>query len=133
MITKINPESCSPLHLPFPHFTDHYLWMEQIDGNNFRSCLCEGCEEGENPREGSTPAVPTLETLPHEYLPPTLWQEPFKLPKLLKSIFPEWRKVLITILLAICFTWDEPSSLEDRDVLWNPGSGVGWDLGGGQV
>lgn len=36
--------------------------MEQIDGNNFRSCLCEGCEEGESPREGSTPAVPTLET-----------------------------------------------------------------------
>lgn len=61
--TERNPESHSPLRLPFPHFTDRYLWMEQIDRNNFRSCLCEGCKEGENPGEGSTPAAPALEVL----------------------------------------------------------------------
>lgn len=47
------------------------------------------------PREGSAPAAPALETIPYEYLPPALWQEPFKLSKLLKSTFLEGRKVLI--------------------------------------
>lgn len=48
--------------------------------------------------------------------------------KLLKSVFLEGREVLIAILLAICFTWHEPSSLEDRGVLWNLGSA--WGCGG---
>lgn len=122
--TERNPESHSPLRLPFPHFTDRYLWMEQIDRNNFRSCLCEGCKEGENPGEGSTPAAPALEVL----LMNMRRQEPSKLSKLLKSVFLEGRKVLIAILLAICFTWHEPSSLEDRGVLWNLGSA--WGCGG---
>lgn len=61
------------------------------------------------PQEGSTPTEPALEMLPHEYLPPAPWQEPFKLSKLLKSIFLEGREVLISILLAICSAWDEPS------------------------
>lgn len=69
------------------------------------------------PREGSAPPVPALEMLPHEYLPPALWQEPFKLSKLLKSIFLEGRKVLISVLLAICFARGEPSSREDSDAV----------------
>lgn len=81
-------------------------------------------------RKGRTPGKAALllrrsGSAPHEYLPPAWWQEPFKLSKLLKSVFLEGREVLIAILLAICFTWHEPSSLEDRGVLWNLGSAWG--------
>ena len=77
------------------------------------------------PREGSASAAPTPEKLPHEYLPPALWQEPFKLSKLLKSIFLEGRKMLISVLLAMCFARDELFPREDSDALRNRGSALG--------
>lgn len=82
-----------------------------------------GGDAGSPPWKGSAPAAPALEMFPHEYLPSALWKEPFKLSKLLKSIFPEGRKALISISLAICFARDEPPPHRAHsDALRNRGS-----------